>query len=98
MFTRTMFTKIRFVFTIMLCFSLTVYAQSQGNSLNFLQGENTYVISRDIDSITLNREPFAIRYFSKAYSGKKKKFYAAQVAVLTNRADLRSFQVGSSME
>jgi hypothetical protein len=88
----------RFYFTTMLCFSLTIHAQSQGNPLKFIQGENTYVISQDIDSITLNREPFAMRYFCKPYNGKKQKFYAAQVAVLTNRADLRSFHVGSSME
>src|SRR5688572_22840806 len=74
-----------------------VTGQSQ-SSLKFIQGEKTQTINKSSGSITLNREGFSIRYFCKPYNGKKKKFYSAQVAVLTNPIDTSLFRIGKGME
>lgn len=82
---------------IVLLLAGIVTGQSQ-SPVTFVQGDNVQTISGSSGSVSLKREGFSIRYFSKPYNAKKKKFYSAQVAVLTNPIDTSLFRIGKSME
>jgi len=68
------------------------------NNVTFIQGDSTYVVSADRDTIEIDRKPFSIRYFGKRYNPDQRQFYAAQIAVLDNRKDIGVLTVGMSRE
>lgn len=67
---------------------------SSYNYVIFIQGDSLYKISKEVDSIVLYKQPFAIRYFSKKYEMKNKNFYSAQIAVFDNTDDIDRLEVG----
>jgi len=85
-------------FSVMLLLLAGVVTGQSQSSLKFIQSEKIQTINNSSGSVTLNREGFSIRYFCKPYNGKKKKFYSAQVAILTNPIDTSLFRVGKGME
>jgi hypothetical protein len=85
-------------FSVMLLLLAGIVTGQSQSSVKFIQGEKIQNINKSRGSVTLNREGFSIRYFSKPYNAKKKKFYSAQVAVLTNPIDTSLFRVGKSMQ
>ncbi len=66
--------------------------------VKFIQGNNSFSINKEIDSVVLIKEPFAIDYFCREYSEKDKKFYAAQIAVLSSYDDVKDLHAGQSLE
>ncbi|MEW6468405.1 MAG: hypothetical protein AB1458_05740 [Bacteroidota bacterium] len=68
------------------------------NTIKFIQGDSTCIISGFPDSITLDKKPFALRYYCKVYNSKKGKFYSAQVAILDNATDTAFAKVGQKLE
>ena len=66
------------------------------NNVKFIQGDSVYLINKNIDSILIERKPFALRYFCKTYNEKKEEFNSAQIAVLENSADTNFLKVGKS--
>jgi len=74
---------------------LTAFKSTE--KIKFLQGDKVYEISAGaIDSITIDRKPFSIRYFSKRYDGDNNKFYSAKIAVLDRAPDPDSLKIGTS--
>ena len=65
-------------------------------NIYFHQDNKTIVISKQSDSITLERKPFSIHYYGKKYNFKKEEFYSAQIAILENAEDTLSLNVGKS--
>jgi hypothetical protein len=68
------------------------------NNVTFIQGDSSYVVSAESDTIELERKPFSIRYFGKRYNPDQRQFYVAQIAVLDNRKDIGVLTVGMSKE
>ncbi len=71
--------------------------ESAHNNLKFVQGDRIFLISRSVDSISLDRKAFALRYFCRQYDEKKEKFYSAQIAILENPNDLSFLKIGQSV-
>ena len=73
-------------FFLLLLLSCCVFQPLQAQKLkpkNLLitQGEQTYLVHKSTQEITLNREAFSIEYLNKQYGEEKGQFYAAQVLV-----------------
>ena len=76
--------------------SVSYGQDSAYNNIKFIQGDSIYLVDKNTDSILLNREPFGLRYFCKQYDEKRKKYYAAQIAVLENSEDTTFLKIGQS--
>ena len=69
---------------------------AHAQKIKFLQADVVYAVgTNDIDSITIDRKPFSLRYFCKQYDEAGEKFYSAQIAVLENEADLKAVKMGA---
>ena len=69
-------------------FSNTLWSQEKNtNTIQFIQGDSTYTITKSSDIVYLKKNQFSIRYFSKPYDSDKSKFYAMRVAALTDAKD-----------
>jgi len=79
-----------------LVLSLHSYGQESQNNLKFIQDDSTFLISKNIDSISLDRKAFALRYFCRPYDEKRRKFYSAQIAILENPKDISSLKIGQN--
>jgi hypothetical protein len=77
---------------------LKVNAQDKSNDISFVQGDKTVIISKNVDSVVLDRKNFSIRYFGKKYEERKGVFFAAQVAVLIDSKDIGKISVGTRTE
>lgn len=69
----------------------SVFQQLSGQviieNIYFHQDNRTFLISKQSDSLVLERNPFSIHYYGKKYNSKKEKFYSAQIAILDNAED-----------
>jgi len=86
------------LFLVMLMLLAGIVTGQSQSSVTFIQGEKSQAVNNSRGLVTLNREGFSIRYFCKRYNGKTKKFYSAQVAILTNPIDTSLFRIGKSTE
>jgi hypothetical protein len=85
------------VFTMCCALAFTFKAKGQrvqSNHLTFIQGDSSYVITDNIDTIQLARKPFSLRYFGRRYDEKNEQFYAAQIAVLGHQDNTPQLKVG----
>lgn len=79
--------------------SSSLYALGQkdfNNDIRLFQGDRSYTIIKDFDSLKIAKKPFSIRYFERKYKAKKGKFYAAQIAVLNKPGDLALLHTGQA--
>lgn len=56
-------------------------------NIYFHQDNKTFHISKQSDSLVLERKPFSIYYYGKKYNSEKEEFYSAQIAILDNAED-----------
>lgn len=64
--------------------------------IRFIQNDRIIPVNEPINEITLNKEPFSIRYFCRRYNVDRKEFYVAQVAILLK--DDNQATVGKKLE
>ncbi|HLG04318.1 MAG TPA: hypothetical protein VI731_12040, partial [Bacteroidia bacterium] len=83
--------------TVLFILTLSVILNGQVNNSNyitFIQGDSIFRIDSSIDSLVLEKKPFAIRYFCKQYDDEGGQYYAAQIAVLKNPGNMICLAVG----
>ena len=94
--------KVNYRFLLMgLFLTLVIRVEGQSlmnNNVTFIQGDSSYVVSAERDTIEIDKKPFSIRYFGKRYNPDQRQFYVAQIAVLDNRKDIGVLTVGMSKE
>lgn len=85
------------IYIIILIISTSLSVVAQG-PISFIQNGQIITVSKNSESIQLEKNPFAIRYFAKQYNSKKEKFYAAQFAVLEKASDTAFAKIGSAIQ
>lgn len=91
-------TKNTFISICFLLSSNNIFSQINILSkIKFLQADSIFAINKDYDSITLYRDSFSIRFFSNQYDDKKEKYYATQIAVLSDEKALDDIKIGKTL-
>ncbi len=81
-------------FLSFLSFAIDSLGQELFQKITFLQGDSSYIVFIDNDSIKIERKPFSVRFFCKKYEEKNEKFYSVQVAILDECYDTLLLKVG----
>ena len=91
-------TKNTFISICFLLSSNNIFSQINiPSKIKFLQADSIFAINKDYDSITLYRDSFSIRFFSNQYDDKKEKYYATQIAVLSDEKALDDIKIGKTL-
>lgn len=81
---------------IAILFLAALKASAQYNDISFLQGSNTQIVRKNIDSVFPEKKPFSIQYFGKKYENEKEQHSAMKIAVLSSSADIGNISIGTS--
>lgn len=69
---------------------------SDAIQLSVFQNGKETPINKLEKTVHLKKSPFSLRFFNRKYDLDNKKFYAAQIAAFTNKAEFDKITIGSS--
>ncbi|MBB4119969.1 hypothetical protein GGR32_002281 [Mesonia hippocampi] len=69
---------------------------SDAIQLSIFQNGKEIPVNKPEKTVHLKKSPFSLRFFNRKYDLDNKKFYAAQIAAFTNKAEFDKITIGSS--
>lgn len=95
---RRLFTILKIFIFFNFC-TFTSYGQVEinNNVVKIIQNKYVKIFNNAVDSIHLNRDSFSIRFAGKKYDEKKKKYFATQIAAVTEDSCLKYMVVGTKL-